>query len=65
MNRSRWSADELRDRVRACVSEALAGPDGVLVIEETGFVKKGPDRTAYCPLCSIDHRPVRTRVIPR
>ncbi|MGW4720313.1 transposase [Nocardia sp. NPDC004260] len=31
----------MRDRVRAYVVEALASPDGVLVVDETRFVKKG------------------------
>lgn len=30
-----------RDEVRAYVLEALGDPDGVLVVDETGFVKKG------------------------
>ncbi len=31
----------MRDQVRSYVAESLASPDGVLVIDETGFVKKG------------------------
>jgi SRSO17 transposase len=38
---SRWDADGLRDRVRADVIEALGDRDGVLVVDETGFMKKG------------------------
>ncbi|MFE9328965.1 IS701 family transposase [Nocardia sp. NPDC052278] len=41
LNRSRWGADELRDRLRGYVAGALACPDGVLVVDETGFLKKG------------------------
>lgn len=41
LGRSSWSADELRDIVRSYVIEALGDPDGVLVIDETGFLKKG------------------------
>lgn len=41
LGRSRWEADALRDQVRAYVLEALGDPDGVLVVDETGFVKKG------------------------
>lgn len=41
LNRARWEADELRDRLRSYVAEALACPDGVLVPDETGFLKKG------------------------
>src|SRR3954453_20059839 len=41
LGRSHWDADALRDRVRADVIEALGDRDGVLVVDETGFVKKG------------------------
>src|SRR4051794_35456055 len=41
LGRSRWGADALRDRVRADVIEALGDRDGVLVVDETGFLKKG------------------------
>jgi SRSO17 transposase len=41
LGRSRWRADDLRDQVRAYVLETLGDPDGVLVVDETGFVKKG------------------------
>ncbi|WP_456030376.1 IS701 family transposase [Streptomyces werraensis] len=37
---SRWDADALRDDVCAYVAEQL-GPDGVLIIDDTGFIKKG------------------------
>lgn len=41
LGRSSWSADGLCDRVRAYALDALADPDGVLVVDETGFLKKG------------------------
>jgi len=41
LGRSSWSADALRDRVRRYALDALGDPDGVLVIDETGFLKKG------------------------
>lgn len=41
LGRSRWDADALRDHVRAYVVEALGDADGVLVVDETGFLKKG------------------------
>lgn len=41
LGRSRWSAEALRDRVRDYVAEALGDADGVLVVDETGFLKKG------------------------
>ncbi len=41
LGRSRWDEDALRDEVRTYVVEALGDPDGVLVVDETGFLKKG------------------------
>jgi SRSO17 transposase len=41
LGRSMWDADALRDCVRDYVIEALRDEDGVLVVDETGFVKKG------------------------
>lgn len=41
LGRSSWSADKLRDLVRGYVIEALGDVDGVLVVDETGLVKKG------------------------
>ena len=41
LNRARWDADVVRDDVRQYVIDALAQEDGVLVIDETGFLKKG------------------------
>jgi SRSO17 transposase len=38
---TRWDPDALRDDVRAYVVEQLGDPDGVLVVDETGFLKKG------------------------
>jgi SRSO17 transposase len=41
LGRSSWQADALRDRVRTYVAQALGDEAGVLVIDETGFLKKG------------------------
>ena len=41
LGRGRWEADSLRDVVRECALETLAEPDAVLVLDETGFLKKG------------------------
>jgi SRSO17 transposase len=38
---TRWDADALRDEVRGYVVEQLGDPDGVLVVDETGFLKSG------------------------
>ena len=41
LSRMRWDADAVRDDLRAYVVERLGDPDAVLVLDETGFVKKG------------------------
>jgi SRSO17 transposase len=41
VGRGRWDAEALRDEVRAYAMEALADADGVLIVDETGFLKKG------------------------
>jgi hypothetical protein len=41
LRRMRWDADEVRDDLRAYVVEHLGDPGAVLVLDETGFVKKG------------------------
>ena len=37
----RWDADLVRDDLKEYVVEHLAGDDAVLVVDETGFLKKG------------------------
>src|SRR5215212_70379 len=39
--RMRWDADQVRDDLRAYVVGQLGDADAVLVLDETGFVKKG------------------------
>jgi len=41
LGRARWNADEVRDDLQHYVAEHLGDPDGVLIIDETGFLKKG------------------------
>jgi SRSO17 transposase len=41
LDRSVWDADAVRDDLRTFVVEALGAPDGVLVVDETGFLKQG------------------------
>lgn len=36
-----WDADLVRDDLRSYVVEHLGDPNGVLVVDETGFIKKG------------------------
>src|SRR3982751_2409555 len=45
LSRMHWDADAVRDDLRAYVVEHLGEPDAVLVLDETGFLKKG-DKSA-------------------
>lgn len=68
LNRSRWEADELRDRLRSYAAGALACPNGVLVVDETGFVKIRGE-IGGCPAAVLRHRRTRgepsARGVPR
>ena len=47
-----WDADGVRDDVRGYVARHLGSADGVLVVDETGFIKKTgrqPHRNAGTP----------------
>src|SRR6185312_11587704 len=46
LGRMRWDADAVRDDLRAYVVEHLGDPGAVLVLDETGFVKKGEKSAA-------------------
>lgn len=41
LNHARWDPDQVRDDLRDYVVESLGDPGAVLVVDETGFVKKG------------------------
>ena len=41
LGRAQWDAEEVRKDLRASVVEHLGDPQAVLVMEETGFLKKG------------------------
>ncbi len=41
LGRADWNPDVLRDRLRTYLTDYLADPDAVGVIDETGFLKKG------------------------
>jgi SRSO17 transposase len=41
LGRADWDPDDLRDRLRAYVTDYLHAPDAVGVIDATGFLKKG------------------------
>src|ERR1700759_1263456 len=41
LSRVQWDADAVRDDLQAYVVQHLGDPDGVLILDETGFLKKG------------------------
>lgn len=41
LSRARWNPDGIRDDQQVYVAEHLGRPDGVLIIDDTGFLKKG------------------------
>jgi SRSO17 transposase len=41
LGRADWDPDEVRDDLRAYVVGSLGDPDAVLILDETGFLKKG------------------------
>jgi SRSO17 transposase len=41
LGRAVWEADAVRDDLQAYVREHLSDPEGVLIVDETGFLKKG------------------------
>jgi SRSO17 transposase len=41
LNAADWDADLVRDDLRAYVVEHLGDPEGLLLVDETGFLKKG------------------------
>jgi SRSO17 transposase len=45
LNSAHWDADAVRDELRAYVVEQLGHSDGVLVLDETGFLTKGTHST--------------------
>lgn len=45
LSRASWQADAVRDELRSYVIEQLGDENGILIIDETGFLKKG-DKSA-------------------
>src|SRR5215212_5379485 len=41
LNAADWDVEAVRDDLRAYVAEHLGDPSGVLIVDETGFLKKG------------------------
>ncbi len=44
LSRAKWDTDLVRDDLRAYVVDHLGSEDLVLVVDETGFLRKGPFR---------------------
>jgi SRSO17 transposase len=49
LSTAHWNADAVRDDLVAYVLECLADPAAVLVLDETGFVKKGTKSVGVAP----------------
>ena len=45
LDRARWDADQVRDQIRSYALEELSSADVVLIVDETGFLKKGRHST--------------------
>ena len=58
LGRGLWSADDLRDIVRDYLWKALGDSDDVLIVDETGFVKKNVSSAARAILPLIPVRRV-------
>jgi SRSO17 transposase len=51
LNSARWEANEVRDDLREYVVEHLGDEEsGVLIVDETGFLKKGKKRRSEVSL---------------
>lgn len=57
LRRTHWDADSLRDIVRDHVQETLGNEGAVLVIDETGFLKKGKAS------CGVGRQQARSRTV--
>ena len=55
LDRADWDADGVRDDLRDYVVEHLGDPDGVLIVDETGFLKKG-SKSAGVAAAVLRHR---------
>lgn len=49
LNTAKWDADQVRDDLQQYILTHLADPQAVLVIDETGFVKKGSKSARVAP----------------
>jgi SRSO17 transposase len=49
LNTAKWDADQVRDDLQQYILTHLADPQAVLVVDETGFVKKGTKSAGVAP----------------
>jgi len=49
LNTAHWDADQVRDDLRTYILTHLADPQAVLVVDETGFLKKGGKSAGVAP----------------
>jgi SRSO17 transposase len=49
LSRADWDADAVRDKLRLYVIQHLGDPNGVLVFDETGFLKNGEPSVGVAP----------------
>jgi SRSO17 transposase len=49
LNTAHWDADQVRDDLQAYILEHLGDPQAVLVVDETGFLKKGEKSAGVAP----------------
>ena len=57
LNFCTWNAGAVRDAVRRYVVKNLGDPSAVLAVDETGFLKKGPDVGVGGPAVHRDRGP--------
>jgi SRSO17 transposase len=50
--RSPWNPNDVRDDLRDCVVKPLGDDDAVLVVDDTGFLKKGAQSVGVARQCS-------------
>ena len=43
-----WKEDKLLAKYRSIVNDDMGDPNGVLIVDESGFVKKGEDSAGVC-----------------
>jgi SRSO17 transposase len=50
LDEAEWDAEEVRDEVCRYVVDHLGQPGGILIVDETGFLKKGTKSAGVAPI---------------